>query len=108
MQFNERDILTDILMDTKDISKGYHTAVLESANERVRNVLIGINNEEMNSQKQIFDIMFSRGWYPVDPAFTGTPLGPEALGGRSPEAGQMGRTGPPPGAMGPGAGMGPY
>lgn len=68
MNLSDRDILFDVLVDTKSISTGYHVAVLESANDRVRNTLIQINNDEINAQKQIFDLMHSRGWYPVEPA----------------------------------------
>lgn len=98
MQFSDRDILTDMLIGTKTISTGYHTAVLEAANDRIRNTLIQINNEELNTQKQIFDLMHSRGWYPLDPVFTGTPMGAEATGIRGPES-HMGRMAPhmPPG-----------
>ncbi|MGB9802478.1 MAG: spore coat protein [Desulfofundulus sp.] len=105
MQFTDRDILADMLIGAKMISTGYHTAVLEAANDRVRNTLIQINNEEMSTQKQIFDLMHSRGWYPLDPVFTGTPMGPEATNIRGPE-GTMGRMGP---GMTPGMapGMGP-
>ncbi|MEW5899709.1 MAG: spore coat protein [Bacillota bacterium] len=102
MEFTDRDILTDLLIGTKMLSTGYHTAVLEAANDRVRNTLIQINNEELNTQKQIFDLMHARGWYPLDPVYTGTPMGAETTGIR-PEAAAMGRTAPPPpGAMGPG------
>ncbi|MCS5695673.1 spore coat protein [Desulfofundulus thermocisternus] len=97
VQFSDRDILADMLTGTKMISTGYHMAVLEAANDRVRNTLIHINNEEMNTQKQIFDLMHSRGWYPLDPVFTGTPMGPEATNIRGPE-GPMGRMAP---GMGP-------
>ncbi|OAT79442.1 spore coat protein [Desulfotomaculum copahuensis] len=98
MQFSDRDILTDLITGTKMISTGYHTAVLEAANDRIRNTLIHINNEELNAQKQIFDLMHSRGWYPLDPLYTGAPMGAEATGIRGPE-GPMGRMGPgmPPG-----------
>ncbi|MEW5953335.1 MAG: spore coat protein [Bacillota bacterium] len=70
MQINDRDIMLDLLTSTKYISTGYHTAVLEAANDRVRNTLIQLNNEEMNFQKQLFDIMHDRGWYQVEAART--------------------------------------
>lgn len=100
MQFTGRDILTDMLMGTKMISTGYHTAVLEAANDWVRNTMIHINNEELNTQKRIFNLMHSRGWYPLDPVYTGAPMGAEATGIRAPE-GPMGRMGPGPAPMGP-------
>jgi len=80
MEFSDKDILTDLLIGTKGLSLGYHTAVLEAANDRVRNTLIQINNEELNAQKQIFDLMYARGWYQPEPAYSGAVAGPEATG----------------------------
>lgn len=68
MQFGDKDILTDLLIGTKYISSSYHKAVLESANDRVRNTLIQLNNDEINLQKQIFNLMHDRNWYEVRPA----------------------------------------
>lgn len=68
MQLNEKDIVTDLLLGTKYISSTYHTGVLEAANDRIRNTLIQLNNDEIVFQKQIFDLMHDRGWYEVEPA----------------------------------------
>jgi spore coat protein CotF len=68
MQFGDKDIMTDLLTGTKCISSNYHKAVLESANDRVRNTLIQLNNDEINLQKQIFNLMHDRNWYEVRPA----------------------------------------
>ncbi|SFQ99218.1 spore coat protein [Desulfoscipio geothermicus] len=70
MQFGDKDIMTDLLMGTKYISGSYHKAVLESANDRIRNTLIQLNNDEINLQKQIFNLMHDRNWYEVRPANT--------------------------------------
>lgn len=68
MLFGDREMMTDLLMGTKYISGNYHRAVLESANDRIRNTLIQLNNEEINLQKQIFNLMHDRNWYEVRPA----------------------------------------
>jgi len=70
MQFSDRDIMTDLLLGTKHISSSYHNAVLESANDRIRNTLIQLNNDEINMQKHIFNLMHDRNWYQVRPADT--------------------------------------
>lgn len=70
MQFSDKDILTDLLLDNKHISTGYHHAVLESANDKIRDTLIQLNNDEINLQRQIFNIMHDRNWYQVRPAVT--------------------------------------
>lgn len=71
MQFSDKDIMTDLLLGTKFISSQYHMAVLESANDRVRNTLIQLNNDEINLQKQMFNLMHDRNWYVVRPADSG-------------------------------------
>ncbi len=68
MQLSDKDMLTDLLLGTKSISTAYHHGVLEAANNRTRNTFIQLNNEELNFQKQIFDIMHDRNWYQVEPA----------------------------------------
>lgn len=68
MNLTDRDILMDVLIDTKYISSGYHQAVLESATDRVRNVLMQIHNDELASHQIVFDLMKNRGYYRVEPA----------------------------------------
>jgi len=99
MEFSDKDILTDLLIGTKGLSLAYHTAVLEAANDRVRNTLIQINNEELNAQKQIFDLMCARGWYQPEPAYSGAMAGSE-VAGMHPESRPAGRTSPSPDMMG--------
>ena len=70
MFLNEKDIMTDLLKDAKVLSTGYHTTILESANDRIRNTLIQINNEQLDIQKRIFDVMQDKGYYQVEPAHT--------------------------------------
>ena len=94
MQLSDKDIMTDLLLGTKFISTQYHMAVLESANDRVRNTLIQLNNDEINLQKQMFNLMHDRNWYQVRPAGnsaawqTGTTAGTTA--GMGAGAGTMG------------------
>ena len=58
-----KDILNDMLMTEKYVSGTYETAILESANEAVRNALRQIQDEEQQHAKMIFDAMNQRGWY---------------------------------------------
>lgn len=59
----DKDILTDMLMTEKYVSGTYETAIMESANEAVRNALRQIQDEEQQHAKMIFDAMNQRGWY---------------------------------------------
>lgn len=71
MNLSDRDMLMDLLLDTKFISTGYHHAVLESATDRVRNVLTQIHSDELASHQIVFDLMKNRGYYQVEPASGG-------------------------------------
>ena len=59
----DKDILNDMLMTEKYVSGAYETAIMESANEAVRNALRQIQDEEQQHAKMIFDAMNQRGWY---------------------------------------------
>ncbi|MFZ5646621.1 MAG: spore coat protein [Bacillota bacterium] len=110
MNLTDRDILMDLLIDAKYISNGYHQAVLESATDRVRNVLTQIHNDEMNTHQMVFDLMKNRGYYRVEPA-TRTGSAWQQAGAQGAAAGQqmggaMGTMGMGMGGMAPGFGMG--
>ena len=78
MNLNDRDMLMDLLFDTKSISTGYNHAVLESATDRVRNVLTQIHSDELASHRVVFDLMKNRGYYQVEPASGGIPAWQQA------------------------------
>jgi len=78
MNLSDRDMLMDLLIDTKYISTGYHHAVLESATDRVRNVLTQIHSDELASHQIVFDLMKNRGYYQVEPASGGIPAWQQA------------------------------
>lgn len=62
---NDKDILQDLLMTEKHVSGLYDTAIMECANEAVRNALKQIQDDEQNHAKMIFDLMNKKGWYKV-------------------------------------------
>lgn len=70
---SEKDILVDLLNDTKLASEGYHMAILESANDNVWNTFVRLHNDELTGARVIFNLMHQRGWYPVQPATPSTP-----------------------------------
>lgn len=59
----DKDILTDMLMTEKYVSGTYEVAIMECANENVRNTLRHIQDEEQQHGKMLFDAMNKRGWY---------------------------------------------
>ncbi|GBF32587.1 hypothetical protein DCCM_0783 [Desulfocucumis palustris] len=68
MNLGDREILTDLLLGAKHISTCYHHAILEAASDRSRNVLMQLHNDELNTHRQIFELMYTRGYYQVEPA----------------------------------------
>lgn len=60
---NDKDFLTDLLMTEKYVSDHYETAIMECANDQVRDTLRHIQDEEQQHAKKIFDAMNKRGWY---------------------------------------------
>jgi len=68
MALSDQEIIADLLVDNKYISTGYHNAVLEAATDRVRNTLLQIQNDELAAHKKLFDFLYSRGYYQVEPA----------------------------------------
>lgn len=68
LQLNDQDIMTDCLESTKHSSETFHRAVLESANDNIRNTFMRMHNDTLMMSKTLFDIMQQRGWYQVEPA----------------------------------------
>ncbi|MBP5427205.1 MAG: spore coat protein [Clostridiales bacterium] len=65
---NDKDILNVLLAGHKLAATGYSTLVLESANPTLRNDVTGILEKTFKKQKDIFDVMSEKGWYPVQSA----------------------------------------
>ena len=67
---NDKDILNVLLAGHKLAATGYSTLVLESANQTLRNDVTNMLEKTFKQQKNIFDVMSQKGWYPVESAST--------------------------------------
>lgn len=65
---SDRDILNDMLMTEKYVSGSYEHSLLEASTPEVRDAFRHIQQEEQDHARQIYEAMFARGWYPVEPA----------------------------------------
>lgn len=65
---NDKDILNVLLAGHKLAATGYSTLVLESANPTLRDDATSILEKTFKQQKNIFDVMSQKGWYPVQSA----------------------------------------
>ncbi|MEW6547475.1 MAG: spore coat protein [Bacillota bacterium] len=65
---SDRDMVGDLLATVKSMSSTYHQAILESANNNVRQTMETLHDDQVNQAKVLFDAMQARGWYKVEPA----------------------------------------
>ena len=73
MQYSEKEILADALASEKTATDHYNTFATECAHDRVRNAILKCLEGEHEIQKNVFDEMHSRGYYPT-PAADSTKL----------------------------------
>jgi len=63
MKINEKDSLTDILMQEKEIVKVYGTFLPEGSTAEIRTVLKNNMDTVANQQFQVFEAMKGKGYY---------------------------------------------
>ena len=66
--FSDREIMDDILTSQKHITGVYNTFSNECVNEKLKNDMVNILNEEHAMQFNVFSEMQSRGWYSPEAA----------------------------------------
>lgn len=65
VQWNDQDIITDLLSTEKWLSGTYATNITECSCANLRRVLLDNFASICNDQYQLFDQMRQRNWYPV-------------------------------------------
>lgn len=65
---NDRDRINDLLSYQKYLSCGYGTGLNEMQNPRLRQAVSSILNDVHQTQFQLFDLMFQKGWYKMKAA----------------------------------------
>ena len=66
--FDDKCMLNDLLNSEKHLTGIYNANLCESATTSVQNCLSSILNDTHTIQKQVFNEMSTRGWYPVEKA----------------------------------------
>ncbi|MDR1692055.1 MAG: spore coat protein [Oscillospiraceae bacterium] len=64
----DKEMVFDLLSTQKHITSNHNTRAGECKNTELRDAFLSILKEEHNIQSELFDISFSRGWYPVKEA----------------------------------------
>lgn len=67
-QMNERDFINDVLATEKYMTASYSTALNEASHESLYQDVLQIFNETQNCQRELFNLMFKKGWYGFEAA----------------------------------------
>lgn len=62
-ELNDRDRLNDMLSTEKYLANGFNTFVTETSNQNLYNDVLHILNETHHAGRNIFNLMFEKGWY---------------------------------------------
>lgn len=65
---SDRDIAFSLLNAMKLQAMALTNLILESSNNALRKETVSILNRIFEHQKQIFDFLYQKGWYPVEMA----------------------------------------
>ncbi len=64
---NDEDLLNDIMLCEKSISNSYSVAINEMSNKYLYKNIINIFEETKDMARDIFNLMFYKGWYTLTP-----------------------------------------
>ena len=68
MNLNEKDYMNSLLSSLKEMVKNYAVALTEASNENLYNQFKEMFDEYANLQREVFEAMFRKGWYSLEPA----------------------------------------
>ena len=67
-KMNERDFTNDLLATEKYMTNSYSTYLNEASHEALYHDILAIFTETQNEQRTLYNLMFRKGWYKLDPA----------------------------------------
>ena len=65
---NDKDYLNCLLSSLKEMTKNYAIALTEASNEALYNEYLNMFNEYSRMQREVFELMFRKGWYVMEQA----------------------------------------
>jgi len=65
-QMNDRDFANDMLATEKYMTDAYSTALNEASHDGLYRDLIRIFNETQDCQRNLYNVMFQKGWYSLE------------------------------------------
>lgn len=67
-EMNDKDYLTTMLKLEKAMVKDFSVALTEASNEDLYNDYYDMFDEVSNMQRELYNIMFRKGWYSIETA----------------------------------------
>ncbi|SFB12245.1 MULTISPECIES: spore coat protein [unclassified Bacillus (in: firmicutes)] len=67
-QMNDRDLINDLLSTEKYMTTSYSVALHEASHDALYQDLLNVFTETQNKQREIYNLMFEKGWYKLEPA----------------------------------------
>lgn len=67
-QMNERDFINDLLATEKYVTTSYSMALHEASHQGLYNDLMSIFSETQECQRDLYELMFRKGWYGIEAA----------------------------------------
>lgn len=67
-EFNDRDMVNDLLSTEKYLTDNYNVFVKETSHEDLYRLTMGILNETHQAARDVFNLMFKKGWYTLTSA----------------------------------------
>ncbi len=67
-QMNDRDFINDMLSTEKYLTSGYNVFLNEASHEKLYQDILQIFTETQNCQRELFNLMFKKGWYGFEAA----------------------------------------
>jgi spore coat protein CotF len=67
-QMNERDFLNDVLATEKYMTTSYSVFLHEASHQQLYEDMLTIFTETQNCQRELYNLMFRKGWYKLEPA----------------------------------------
>lgn len=67
-EMNTRDMLNDVLTTEKYITDNFNLFTREASHEHLHQVTMGILNESHQAARDVYNLMFKKGWYTLNSA----------------------------------------
>ncbi|WP_026584718.1 spore coat protein [Bacillus sp. J33] len=67
-QMNDRDFANDLLTMEKHMTNAYSVAMNEASHQNLYQDMLTVFNETQNQQRELYNLMFKKGWYKVEAA----------------------------------------